>query len=712
MTRGSESTPLLCPLGLSSAAPLNQVQFHGFILSPMDVNPGAHPERTRRETPLSKLKALREALLLVEEWRPVEGVPSIHADGTCGRRERMTYVSSVAETVKRGGTRIEGPSWGRRGARAAVALLVFALVLLAHGGLPGMAGNGPIAYLGEGSIRCLHDLGLGALTSWCDSLGEPVGYPLLTWGPFVVVGALFMHLPTIDSGDAYQLAVGVFDAVALTCGFLLMRRLGVGWLVALGTAGAYLLTPTVIGMRGFGGTFTGYTLLPAYVLSDLLAIEAVKRWRGRRLALAAAGYIGVKTGALFMDGYSFIGSNLVSAVLWLAWAGRARAATRWRRVAGPILFVGANLAALALYVLYIPGRGYEASPVGVFRSMGLDLVTLVAPSAFVWPAASFGFAVPFDLWGDGSNAYYNYVGFLCLGLAVLGVIHRFRDPRVAAITLAAVVALVMSFGPALKVDVEGPPPPLPGERTFKDYLMPEGIAPELPWRGLFTALPGVESMRATYRWFGVTRLALVVLAGLGVAALARGPTSRRALAVVLAAIAAAELAPNLSLLVNQYRSDHSAMEAVASEVGGDLRATTRPGERVFFLNYTGRHNDWLVNYVVPIASLRAYNAGGDKNFALAASSWPTEVRAMARPGVTANEVARAFRAGRVDAVVAPYFDLLGPWPPLPAQTAAARKVFAPIVDDPRFRTQRQRSLAVIRPPSDVGAQLPRPVRPR
>lgn len=595
--------------------------------------------------------------------------------------------------------RLAKPSWGRWGARAAVALSLFALVLLGHGVLPGMVNSAPIAYLGEGSIRCLHDLGLGALTSWCHSYGEPLGYPLLTWGPFLLVGALLMHLPSIDSGGAYSLALAAFDAVALLGGYHLMRRLGAGWLVALGTAGAYLLTPTIIGLLAFGGTFTGYTLLPAYILSDLLAIEAVERRRGRALVVAAAGYAGVKTGALFMDGYSFIAANLVSVLLWVGWAARARVATL-RRVAGPVLFLGANIAALALYEVYVPGRGYDPSPLAVFRSMGLDLVTLVSPSVYVWPADRFNLAADHSLWGDGTNAAYNYVGFLCLGLALLGISRRFRDRRVAAIALAGVIALVMSFGPALKVDVEGLPRPQAVAGGYESYFMPEGIAPELPWGGLFTELPGLEFMRAPYRWFGVTRLALVVLAGLGIAALARGPTRRRVLAIGLAAVAAAELAPNFPLLVSQYRSAHSAMEAVAFEVGGDLRAATQPGERVFFLNYDGTHNDWMVNFLAPAASLRAFNAGGDKNAIMAYRRWPVEVQAMVRPGVTGDDVARAFRAGRTDVVIAPYFHLLlgtYPWPPPTWQSAEARRVFAPIVGDPRFRVERRRWFAAIRP---------------
>ncbi len=588
--------------------------------------------------------------------------------------------------------RLAQASWGPRGARAAVALALFALVLLGHGVLPGMVPDPSIAYLGEGNIRCLHDLGLGAFTSWCHSVGEPLGYPLLTWGPFVLVGVLFMHLG-IDSGAAYLLALGFFDAIALAGGYYLMRRLGAGWIVAIGTAAAYLLTASVISLQAFGGTFTGYTLLPAYVLIDLLVIGAVERRSGRALALAVVGYAGVKVGAIFMDGYSFIAGNLVSVLLWIAWAARARASTL-RRAAGPALFLGANLAALILYALYVPDKE-TFQPIWQLRALGLDLVTLVSPSEYLWPAAHFGLTGADGLWDGGASAPFNYVGLLCLALALVGVSRRFRDWRVAMIALAGLLALVMSFGPALKIDSERPP-------TAKPFVMPKEAARELPWSGLFS-LPGINSMRATHRWFGLTRLALVILAGLGIAVLVRGPPARRVLAVGLAALGTAELAPNLPLLVSQYRSGHSARAAVASDVGDDLRATTRPGERVFFLNYDGVHNDWMVNSLAPAASLRAFNAGGDKNVIAAFRRWPAEVQAMAQPGATRDDVARAFRAGHTDVVIAPYFHLLNStviWPPPTSVSAQARRVFAPIVRDPRFQVERRRWFAAIRPAPD------------
>jgi len=126
-------------------------------------------------------------------------------------------------------------------------------------------------------------------------------------------------------------------------------------------------------------------------------------------------------------------------------------------------------------------------------------------------------------------------------------------------------------------------------------------------------------------------------------------------------------------------------------------------KRVFFLNYYGVHNDWMVNSLASAASLRAFKAGGDKNVMAAFRRWPAEVQAMAQSGPTRDDVARAFRAGHTDVVIAPYFHLLHStviWPPPTSVSAQARRVFAPIVRDPRFQVERRRWFAAIRPAPD------------
>jgi hypothetical protein len=581
-----------------------------------------------------------------------------------------------------------------------LALPAYGLVLFAHGFLPGMLPDAPWAYLSEGGIRCLNDLGLEALTSWCHRYGEPLGFPMLTTGPVLGMGAAFMALPGVGSYGAYILAGATFDALALAGGYGLMRRLGAQRLVALGAATVYLLTPTVIGLGSFGGTFTGFALLPAFAWCDLVAIDAVDRRRGRSLAALLACYLAVRTGSLFLDGYSFLASGLVGGFLWLAWLVRGDVSWR-RRTFGAVAFLAANAIAVVVYQLYVPDA-YEQNPIGIFRAMGADLVTILAPTEWVWPAAKLNYtAEHFDLWGDGSNSAFNYVGYACLILAAAYFLGRPRRREAVALAAAGVVALALSFGPSLKVDEVKPN--LTSQPEFADYLMPEGTAAiDFPWGGVFTAIPGVDSSRATYRWFGVTRLALIVLAALAIAKLASSGGTRRLAAVGLAGLATVELLPNLPLLSQNYRAKHDDVAAVRDEVEPDLARATRDDEHAFFLSYDGSHNDYMVNFLASGAGIRSFSVGGDKNVVMAQKRWPPEVAALAAVPVAPETVIESLRSGTVDVVIAPFFHARWSsysWPPPPETRSQAETNFAPLLDDRRLRVERYRWFATIRLPA-------------
>jgi hypothetical protein len=180
----------------------------------------------------------------------------------------------------------------------------------------------------------------------------------------------------------------VFDAVALAGGYGLMRVLGAGRVVALGTSAVYLLAPTTVGMLAFGGTFTGFTLLPTYALVDLLVMRALTSGRRNLMIGAAAGYAAVKTGALFLDGYSFVISALLSAALWMPWLLRGSVPRRTRAL-GLATLIGGHLIAVLAYELYAPAV-FDPNPLAVTRALGLDLSTLVAPSDVVWAAGLLG----------------------------------------------------------------------------------------------------------------------------------------------------------------------------------------------------------------------------------------------------------------------------------------------------------------------------------
>ena len=587
-------------------------------------------------------------------------------------------------------------------------LLAYVLVLLGHGLLPGLTTDASSRYLSEGAVQCVHDLGVGAFKPWCHEYGEPLGYPLLTNGPLIVLGALLAWLPGLTVASALTIAAAVFDALALLGAYALLRTLGARPAVALVAALAYLLSTTVIGLGGFPGTFTGFVLLPAYAFVDLWAIRVLSSGKPRLVALAVIAYVGVKSGALFMDGYSFIVANTVSALLWAGWVLMERPPRR-RAVAGVALFLAANLFAVLLYRAYVPDSTYP-SPLELVRAMGLDSVTLVWPTDANWLAAALGVDTDHsDLWGDGTNSAFNYAGVVCVALGVWYLARPPRSREAITLALAAAIALVLAFGPSLKVDDSTS---MTNRVSYESYLMPESAATlSFPWDRAFTSISGLEEMRAAYRWFALTRLGLIVLAALAVERALRSRSRRwQAAVIVVGALAILELAPNLPDVVRQYEANHRAVDAFKSDVVPDLRAVTEPGERAFFVSYDGSHNDFLANYLATAGDVRSYNAGGDKNAVLSQEEWPPPVMGLAAAQPTGDAVVAALSSGRVDVVIVPMFHLRWSayrWPASADEQSAARRTLVPLVDDSRLRVDQRATVSAIRLAGPADGAAPR-----
>ena len=213
-------------------------------------------------------------------------------------------------------------------------------------------------------------------------------------------------------------------------------------------------------------------------------------------------------------------------------------------------------------------------------------------------------------------------------------------------------------------------------------------------------IPGIESIRATYRWFAVTRMALILLAGLAIAELARGPGRRRqVLAVVLAGVAVVEVLPTCrcsSASTAPTTTTASRCARRSSPTSTERRATA--SGRSSSATTVGTTTSSPTTSRRP-HGLRAYNAGGDKNSVYAARAWPPEVQAIAAPSPPPEAVEQALRSGKVDVVVLPSFHLQensSAWPPSPQQQAAAKQAFEPIASAPGLDVRRYRWFTTVR----------------
>lgn len=595
-----------------------------------------------------------------------------------------------------------------RAALAVGALASWLLVLAVHGFLPGSSQVPLEALFGTGAIQCLHDQGIASLWTWCMSLGLPVGAPRLTGLPQVYTGWAVSFLPGVDAWTAHQLSQGLFDTIGLVGGYLLLRRWGVAWGIALPAVVAYLVAPNVIVLNGFPYTMIGYLLLPALALVVLRTLDRLDRGRPSDAVRAVLGAVGASLVLVFTDGYAFFGGALAGAVLACGWAWRrARAGHRSRALGGLLLWAGSLGGAALLYAVWVPSDAYSTDvPLEYFGLLGVDVVTLLVPSVhFAWPALV-GLEPPtLRIWGIADTLPTNYLGYVALGLGVVAFVLLRRGARRAAsepgtapdappvdvvppepvrdepdvparraelgaLAVAGFVALVLSLGPTLKVGQVDP-----------------GLAAslvDLPTRWLYENVPGISEMRATNRWLIVTRFAVLALAAVGLDLLWRAarhhPPAWRVAVVLLGVVAVLEVAPAPGAVVRQRQASVAKVGELRDGVVAEADALLRDGETVLVLPSV---NDFLAMYLVPMVGVESYNVGGDKNYYLALDRWPEDVR-LARDNygpLGAGHLCNALDAS-VDAIVLPYAD---PY--------AAPLLRRPDVDADRAREELARDLA-------------------
>jgi hypothetical protein len=547
------------------------------------------------------------------------------------------------------------------------------VVLALYGFWPGRSPPALSWLLGAGGAQCVAEESFfGGLVSHCSAVGAPFGQPLLQGLPQTFLAAWVAELPWIDAWDAYKL-VGILTTVAgfLAFAALLRRWRAPHWIAVVG-AFLYLSSITVLSLNGYTFTFHGYVMLPAYcwlALRSLDLFENGRRWVAVSIAAATSLLM------VFTDGYSFVGGSIVIAALVTVWWIKAEPPVRARSEAAGAWF-GSLLLAAGAYYLYTP-RGSIDTPVGLgaFRLLGIDLITLFLPSPKLWWAQRLGIGDGLmELWGSGSNIVGNYVGVSAIALTVVATLfvqrRRFdsRSIREAtAIAIAGLVALVLSFGPALKV------------ARFETPIEPGWDLPLsettvwLPTALVYEHLPAFSSMRATYRLFTVTRFALVLAASLGLIAVWQ--SRNRRFAPVLAALLVLETSPSPTREFRIRAGSYEHVAAVRNEYLPGMAALIEPGDRVLILPTI---NDFLASAVIPFTDGKSFNVGVGKNYVLSRSHWPDTVQAAAlaygKPAFT--EAACAALADDVDVIVLTYVPLRQGGIRWPADEAAVEQLRA------------------------------------
>ena len=520
----------------------------------------------------------------------------------------------------------------------------------------------------------------------CDANGHPAGLVIVFGYPQVWATAAIQWATPLGAVASFQLASGVTLLIALAGARRLFGRYTTSAWLAWSAAAIFLLSPIVSDQAGYGPMQLGFALVPCYLLVDVWFMRCLDR--RRHVALGFAAVVAMRTYALFTDGYSFVMSLFLIGLAYLFWGvGHLRLPGPRRPVIVGWLEAGASvLIVYTLYARYLGVSAFDSMPVDFFRGQGVDLFALVTPSSVIWLAAKLGIHHTLEAteaYSDGPNITSVFLGYALVGGAIGGAVVAWRrrlfDAVLAAITVSGVIGFVLALGPSLKVaDFRTPQALHDGVPSGDVYLMraDEATAPTgLAW--IYRHVPGIDTMRALYRWELLVKLALIALLVVAVGELVR--RRHQLWAIVLVVAVALESLPSPAraerIGTTAWRRSPSSPPTWSTRCATRCDPTSGRSSSIASPAALG-NNAYLANWICPILELRCYNAGGDKGVALASRDQPpAAVAAMSSSAMFADNLRQLFATDAIDVAILTDFDLRASayaWPPTAATRDEAR----------------------------------------
>ncbi|MBB3225857.1 hypothetical protein FHW69_000447 [Luteibacter sp. Sphag1AF] len=554
----------------------------------------------------------------------------------------------------------------------------FVFVLMVHGALPGFG----LPTLGQAIwtsafAQAFADASPWALTSHMFGLPAPSAMAFGLAGARVAGWYITLGL---HPADAYSAMVATWLLVSFASCRKLGRFVGLGSRMATLAAVLWLSMPIAWAHGGYSMVGIGIALLPFYFLctASLLPAHGVRRrWA---VVLALVGPVI----AIFMDGYTFM-MFAVGSTGMLAWVFLREPAARKQLLifAGPMHVAGFVVAYL-LFRAYIHGNGFPAESLDFFRAWGVDLSFVARPTQgqqWLWDT------IGYSIYRDDTIYYGDYSVWtttFCLPILLAGVIAwwaaRRRSVLASGLLLVGIFAFYMALGPSLKIDARKPTVESAAVADAQQLMPPEAGPIHTGNARISVYLPGFNVMRAAYRWVALT---LFCLWGVLVLALANERATRwRIWPWVMAALVLANL-PHLGQSLMQARSQRDMFQAIDHDMVKPLKDLVPRGSTIAFAPYG---NDFLGIYMAARAKTPSFNAGGDKNVALAQAYWPASMLSLGDPAIPGQEgaIVRFLLDKTGDAVVVPYADMLWSahgWPCYRPGDCIAdrRKAFAPAI---------------------------------
>lgn len=316
--------------------------------------------------------------------------------------------------------------------------------------------------------------------------------------------------------------------------------------------------------------------------------------------------------------------------------------------------------AMAIILVLTPrGTSSLSSGLEFLNGSSVDIMTLFFPGKMnLWVSRilpSIEEMIPEGnmLYGD-ATMWDNYLGYILIVCAVVGVILIKKKKEKIALLLTGIVGLILSLGPAVKCC------------TYHDigryvYNLPFENQIVFFWKDLFGIFP-LSMMRAVYRWMLIPRIALILLAFLGLRELWNRKKALRALAVVLCLGAIIEYYPasGVPYMIRERMKWNDQLEQFDDDVVNPLAKYVDEGDLLALCSYTNSTNAYVAPYMMERLGTKTYAGAGDKSREMAWDYIPTDIVKLQTSGncdemvYYINEV---LSKKLCDAVVLPFFNM-------------------------------------------------------
>lgn len=449
----------------------------------------------------------------------------------------------------------------------------------------------------------------------------------------------------------YDLVFAGWYLIAFSGGYKFCKHYGLKSIAALAGAAIWLITPIVVDHNGYGMLSLGMALLPFYLYCCVRLVQSSREYTS---LLSHGLYAFSAIVAIFMDGYTFVIFAVMSSgfILFSVLTKNSGSSARatWICCYHAIVFAVSYL----LYTAFIGKSNYTPSDMDFFRGWGVDISYLLIPTANVhWLFDALHLSVHRNManhYGDNSVWVTTFILplLLIMPLAIyLGIKGKINSMWLLCLSLF-LVGLYLSLGPSVKFFSLKP---VGGDNVSP--LMPANAA----WFAtgnafIYEHVPGVNVMRATYRW-----MALCFMMAWWMLILVLSSMQNKKVRAGVIVLMFAAFVPVLPLSFTAYHNGYKAFTNVDEFLIEPLNRDLQGAKKIVFLPWG---NDFFANYLAPMLHKRTYNIGGDKNLDAAYTHFPQNMFPLLRKldNDNAGYMVKMLLAGEADAIIIPYFDMI------------------------------------------------------